>query len=893
MRSILLYPESGEQSGQQRSKEENDKKKSEQNSTSKNSNNSNPEREVKTNNIHSDNERKRGENQSVVADTILHFSIVNTESESYGGPIIIKGGCTAVLHWPPVIGTVLHIDTVTTPFNVRHRIELSCCLIPDILPTPTSTSDHRDNTLDSSSSSKSTLFMNNESDNNNENNNKRSDSNSNSSTTSSSSSSNCRVGNDSSSSSSSGNGSSDINSSQPSENIQLQQQQQKKRQRQQRIDIGFVLLSKIYVVAAPTSGDGNDKIIPADFSRLYSSSSSNNNNNNNNNNESSSSSSSSSHRLLGGEVSIFAKVILLESTPPSSSSASTASSTTTNGDNNDNNNSDNDDVSVCGSYSTHWDSSIYLDENFVIEPSGKVGLRAHVSARIHSITTTSTNTDSATTTTAVIDDDNKDKEMIAAEVDMTIVVDSMSPRGITVYGTNAMLGSKPLMLKSQLLLPEFLNIRVLQQQQSLPTPQQQEGGGGEGRRRNQEGHGVAVCCDTNKGIDVIKRLVSAWEGTSLLVLVTSTPSGYYIDNSQQQEQKQQEQSLPTLQHEQQQGQQQQQQGDQKSNKTSNTILVVRRPENILANELKLACDTENAKRIAARIEYEQYTTNSHLNADDSSSETSASGSSTTSTSTESSQKYKEGLLLLLRERRKTIRCVITADDKPDLDIVLTAALRPKSTSFVYIDVYRSYSSYVTLAMKGLKLLVDGGILIGSRYNDHIPSKIVRRLVNTTNDKVKANKARRSKIRSKDSLYTNHPDHGSSTSGSSSNCRVGNDSSSTSSSGGGVHSSSASECGSTTNNRTSCSADTSSSTSDMPRTILSTETVTVRTEIVSAVNHITEKVFHLPLATYAESFTEYCHSKYVFYSPGSSSISSSSLVECSPAWYIIKNSVRNS
>lgn len=84
----------------------------------------------------------------------------------------------------------------------------------------------------------------------------------------------------------------------------------------------------------------------------------------------------------------------------------------------------------------------------------------------------------------------------------TVVEDELVPPGQVHYSSNLMLSSKSLALESQLRLPEFLNSRVLR------------------------GTGVAVCCETHKGVTAVKRLMESWRGEHLLVIVESAPRLY-------------------------------------------------------------------------------------------------------------------------------------------------------------------------------------------------------------------------------------------------------------------------------------------------------------------------------------------------------------------------------
>lgn len=87
------------------------------------------------------------------------------------------------------------------------------------------------------------------------------------------------------------------------------------------------------------------------------------------------------------------------------------------------------------------------------------------------------------------------------ESKFTVVQNELVPPGQVHYSNNLLLTTKSMAIESQLLLPEFLNSRLLR------------------------GTGVAVCCGTHKGVATVKRLVEKWRGEHLMVIVESTPEG--------------------------------------------------------------------------------------------------------------------------------------------------------------------------------------------------------------------------------------------------------------------------------------------------------------------------------------------------------------------------------
>ena len=84
--------------------------------------------------------------------------------------------------------------------------------------------------------------------------------------------------------------------------------------------------------------------------------------------------------------------------------------------------------------------------------------------------------------------------LLATSFPIIVLFPKLVPIGLVSYGANALLGTKPISLQSQLLFPGYLNDRSI------------------------SGTGLALCCDTVKGMSTIFNLIDSWEGDSLVNL---------------------------------------------------------------------------------------------------------------------------------------------------------------------------------------------------------------------------------------------------------------------------------------------------------------------------------------------------------------------------------------
>lgn len=86
-----------------------------------------------------------------------------------------------------------------------------------------------------------------------------------------------------------------------------------------------------------------------------------------------------------------------------------------------------------------------------------------------------------------------------------IVFQSLLPASQLLYSRNQLIGQKPLSLATQLLLPEFLQVHHLHR-----------------------GKGIVFCCETNKGVQTVQRLVAMSKNAYLLIFVINIPSDYRL-----------------------------------------------------------------------------------------------------------------------------------------------------------------------------------------------------------------------------------------------------------------------------------------------------------------------------------------------------------------------------
>jgi hypothetical protein len=88
-----------------------------------------------------------------------------------------------------------------------------------------------------------------------------------------------------------------------------------------------------------------------------------------------------------------------------------------------------------------------------------------------------------------------------------LVIRSLTSHGYISYSKNLLFGNMPIALSSQLQFPRFLNERHLT-----------------------KSTGIIICCDTFKGVQVTENFIKSWQGPSVLILISNTPSlNYHID----------------------------------------------------------------------------------------------------------------------------------------------------------------------------------------------------------------------------------------------------------------------------------------------------------------------------------------------------------------------------
>ena len=98
-------------------------------------------------------------------------------------------------------------------------------------------------------------------------------------------------------------------------------------------------------------------------------------------------------------------------------------------------------------------------------------------------------------------------QVMKTSVELAVSVLDMLPSGLLSYSDNLLLSLKPVALESQLSLPRHLNSFKL------------------------SGLGVAMCCDTVKGLETVRRLVHHWKGDALVIFVQSVPAVYLDQES--------------------------------------------------------------------------------------------------------------------------------------------------------------------------------------------------------------------------------------------------------------------------------------------------------------------------------------------------------------------------
>ena len=137
-----------------------------------------------------------------------------------------------------------------------------------------------------------------------------------------------------------------------------------------------------------------------------------------------------------------------------------------------------------------WTSSFRLPSDIRIDPSGKLQLFvqhmiSEIDDEVDSVSQPSSNVSSS----------------LWQGVTVTLIVDSLVSRGITVYAPNPLLGSKSLTLRSQIYLHHFLHAH------------------------NLAGTGAVLCCNTYRGLTVVENLIASWQGDFLFIAVAAVPVG--------------------------------------------------------------------------------------------------------------------------------------------------------------------------------------------------------------------------------------------------------------------------------------------------------------------------------------------------------------------------------
>ena len=141
-----------------------------------------------------------------------------------------------------------------------------------------------------------------------------------------------------------------------------------------------------------------------------------------------------------------------------------------------------------------WTSSFQLPSDVQIDPSGKLQLFVQ-----HTVIETGDGYDSMSQQVNNVSSSSLWQGILGVTV--TLVMDSLVARGITVYAPNPLLGSKSLALRSQIYLHHYLHAH------------------------NLAGTGAVLCCNTYRGLTVVENLIASWQGDYLFVVVMAVPVG--------------------------------------------------------------------------------------------------------------------------------------------------------------------------------------------------------------------------------------------------------------------------------------------------------------------------------------------------------------------------------
>jgi hypothetical protein len=93
----------------------------------------------------------------------------------------------------------------------------------------------------------------------------------------------------------------------------------------------------------------------------------------------------------------------------------------------------------------------------------------------------------------------KPNKIMTTTSQILLIITSLLPESNYKYSINRLSSSRPISIPTQMLLPSILNERLL-----FNT-------------------GIVLCCDTYKGQEVVKNLISTWEGKALFIVIVSIP----------------------------------------------------------------------------------------------------------------------------------------------------------------------------------------------------------------------------------------------------------------------------------------------------------------------------------------------------------------------------------
>lgn len=93
----------------------------------------------------------------------------------------------------------------------------------------------------------------------------------------------------------------------------------------------------------------------------------------------------------------------------------------------------------------------------------------------------------------------KPNKIMKTTSQILLIITSLLPESNYKYSINRLSSSRPISIPKQINLPIILNERLLYQT------------------------GIILCCDTNKGKEVVKNLITNWEGKTLFIVIISIP----------------------------------------------------------------------------------------------------------------------------------------------------------------------------------------------------------------------------------------------------------------------------------------------------------------------------------------------------------------------------------